>query len=239
MIRIAVLLPRYSPAERTLRERALRASASASVDLGFIELPGVAGGSALTEYHRSLVAPTVARAARGAEVDGYDAIVTWGTLDLGVEESRHVVSIPVLGPGRTTAMLAATLVERFGVICHGELQVAMFRRLTSSWGVSGRIVGIRSAQVPPAEITRPDAQTAFDAHVSAGRALIGDGAQAIAPLGLSVVPVSVAARDLADAIGAPVLNPLAITIGLAEALAATGAGNSRVAYPPVILEDSR
>jgi Asp/Glu/hydantoin racemase len=49
------------------------------------------------------------------------------------------------------------------------------------------------------------------------------------------VPLTLKASDLAEEIGVPVLDPLPITMRLAEALAASGFKNSRVAYPGVKL----
>jgi allantoin racemase len=234
--RIAVLLNRYTPEERARREAAIRASVPAGVEVGCLEMADVAGGSALTDYHRSAVAPLVARAAADAEAAGYEALVTWGTLDLGVEESRHVVDIPVVGPGRISVATAAIVVDRIGVICHGTLQQAMFRKLVRHWGMESRIVGIAGAGVAPEVITDPDPAAVLDGFRVESEKLIAAGAQAIVPLGLSMVPVAIPAREVAAAVGVPVLDPLAIALRYAEALAATGTGNSRVAYPKVHLE---
>ena len=235
MTRIALLMNQYKPGEKEKRESAVRAAASPSVEIGFIEMVGSPGGGAVTDFHRSMVAPLVARSAMAAQTAGYDAVVTWGTLDLGVEEARHVVDIPVIGPGRTVSFAAATLVERFGVICYGAPQIRMFAKLTRAWRVDDRVVGIRSVGLPQQAITSSPDQV-FAGFVEEGRAMAEIGAEAIVPLGLSMVPVTLAARALADAIGLPVLDPLAISLRLAEALAVTGVTNSRAAYPAASLD---
>lgn len=236
MTRIAVLLNQYSTAGRAHRESVIRMAASPDIDLGFMEMPDVPGGSALTDFHRSMAAPHVARSALAAEAAGYEAIVMWGTLDLGVEEARHVVDIPVIGPGRAACMGAATLVERFGVICHGDAQVPMFRKLVRGWRVDDRIVAIRSAGIVAGAITDPDPSSLRSAFIAAGQQLADEGAQAVVPLGLSMVPLTFAARDLSPDIGLPVLDPMAIALCVADALAVTGFTNSRCAYPSASIQ---
>lgn len=63
-----------------------------------------------------------------------------------------------------------------------------------------------------------------------------DGAELLLPLGFSMVPVAMSAGSLTDEVGVPVLDPLAIVMRMAEALAATGVRNSRVAYPEASVE---
>lgn len=230
MTRIMALMNQYKPGEQEKREDAVRRSASPGVEVGFTQLVGSVGGGYTTDFHRSLVAPIVARAAVAAEAAGWDAVVTWGTLDLGVEETRHVVAIPVLGPGRTACMATRALVERFGVVCYDQPWVVMFSKLSRQWRVDESIVGIRSIGLPQQAITTsPD--EVFERFLDRARSLLELGAQAILPLGLSMVPVAIEARALADELGVPVPDPLAITMRMAEALAVTGVTNSQLAYP--------
>jgi Asp/Glu/hydantoin racemase len=60
-------------------------------------------------------------------------------------------------------------------------------------------------------------------------------AELILPLGYSIVPLTLTASDLAAEIGVPVLDPLPLTMRIAEALAASGFRNSRAAYPAAAL----
>lgn len=230
-----MLMNRYTPGQLDQRQSAVLAAVSQGVTVDFAAVEESAGGGAVTQLHRALVAPAFARAAVAAERDGYDAVVTWGTLDLGVEEARHAVRIPVLGPGRVGANTAAMLVDRFAVLCYGPNQVVMFRKLLDGWGVGGRVTSVRHVDMRPMEMPdQPDeVRRRFVAHA---RDAAEEGAELILPLGFSMVPVTLAASDLAQEIGLPVLDPLAAVMRLAEALAASGYSNSRAAYPYVALE---
>ncbi len=231
MARIMVLMNRYTAGELDERQAAVLAAASPGTEVGFDEVAESPGGGATTNFHRALVAPAFARKAREAQEAGYAAVLPWGTLDLGVEEARHVVDIPVIGPGRTGVNVAASLVDRYGVMVYGADQLVMFGKLVHGWGGGQRLAGMRHVGMRPMEMVtqRDELRRRF---VAEARQLVADdGAELILPLGFSMVPVSLRAAELADEIGAPVLDPLAVVMRLAEALAASGFKNSRIAYP--------
>lgn len=236
MTKIMVLMNRYTPGQLDSRQSAVLAATSEGVQVDFAEVPESRGGGATTNFHRAAVAIAFARKAREAEAAGYDAVLPWGTLDLGVEEARHIVRIPVLGPGRTAANVAASLVDRYGVMVYGADQTVMFRKLLRSWAAESRVVGIRHVDMRPMEMAdqREELHRRFVAE--SRRFIDEDGAELVLPLGFSMVPVTMSAASLTEEIGAPVLDPLAIVMRVAEALAATGVRNSRVAYPEATVE---
>lgn len=234
-MKIMMLMNRYTPGQLDQRQSAVLAAVSEGVTVDFAAVEESAGGAAVTQLHRALVAPAFARRALAAERDGYDAVVTWGTLDLGVEEARHVVRIPVLGPGRVGANTAAMLVDRFAVLCYGPNQVVMFRKMLGGWGVGHRVTSLRHVDMRPMEM--PDQRDELRRRfVAQARDAAVEGAELILPLGFSMVPVTLSAAELAEEIGLPVLDPLATVMRLAEALVGSGYSNSRAAYPYVALE---
>lgn len=238
MPKLMVLMNTYTAGQLDRRQRAVLASVSPGTEVGFDEVGESPGGGATTNLHRALVAPAFARGALAAEEAGWDAVLPWGTLDLGVEEARHVVRIPVVGPGRNAVNVAASLVDRFGVMVYGSDQVPMFTKLVRGWGGESRMSGIAHVGMRPLELVdrRDELRTRF---VEEARRLVDDtGAELILPLGLSMVPVSLPAGELGEAIGAPVLDPLALAMRVAEALAATGFTNSRLAYPAATVPPS-
>lgn len=235
--RVVVLLAQYPGPELELRTTAVRRAAPSSVAVEFRQIEGNVYRKGLTNLHRALVAPLVARAAREAEQDGCHAVVPYGTLDLGVEEARHVVDIPVLGPGRTGCHAAATVGHRFAVLCYDDPHVAMFRRLTREWEVDRQVSSIREVGVPITEMAADPARLRDRFLAVAREAIEAEGAELILPLGMTMVPVHLSAAELTAELGVPVLDPLAATLRLAEALASTGFVNSRVAYPAAELPD--
>jgi allantoin racemase len=235
-MRILGLLAEYPQPEFERRAAAIRAAASPGIEVVIEVVAGNVFRGGMTDRDRSGIAPAMVAAAIAAEIRGFDAVVPYGTLDLGVEEARRAVSIPVVGPGRVTVHLAETLVDRFAIVCYDEAHVVMFTKLVRDWRVASDVTGIHAVDVEVTEMAeRRDALRARFVEV-ARRAVADDGAELIAPLGMTMVPVSFVAADLAADIGVPVLDPLAAAMRLAELLAATGVRNSRVAYPPATTE---
>jgi allantoin racemase len=228
---IGVVLAQYPDDERERRENAVRAAAPYGVDVRFFEVQGSVYKKGLTDYHRSMVAPLVAKAAMQAQDAGCGAVVPYGTLDLGIEESRHVVDIPVLGPGRTGSHVAGMVARRVAVLCYDQAHVVMFRKLLPSWGAVEPITSIRAVHVPITEMAArlDDLRRRF--LEEARDAIESEGAEVILPLGMTMVPVLLGAADLAQELGVPVLDPLALTLHVASGLAAGNFNNSRVAYP--------
>lgn len=235
--RVVVLLAQYPDHELELRKTAVRRAAPASIDIEFRQIEGNVYRKGLTNLHRALVAPLVARAAIDAERDGCQAVVPYGTLDLGVEEARHVVDIPVLGPGRTGCHAAATVSRRFAVLCYDQPHVAMFRRLTTDWDVDRQVTSIREVGVAVTDMAADPSRLRQQFMLTARAAVQSDAAEVILPLGMTMVPVHLDAGELTADLGVPVLDPLALTLRLAEGLASSGYVNSRVAYPSADLPD--
>ena len=229
--RIAVLLAQYPPDELEIRQRAVLRATPAGVEVAFRQLDGSVYRKGLTNLHRALVAPLIGQLAVQAQKDGFDAIVPYGTLDLGVEETRHLVDIPIVGPGRTGAHVAAMLAERFTVLCYDEPHAAMFRRLLPAWGMDRYVTSIRSVDVFITEMAGDRDKLRQRFVDAATRAIEAEKAELILPLGMTMVPVLLSAAELTRELGVPVLDPLALTLRTAEGLAASGYVNSRIAYP--------
>jgi allantoin racemase len=233
-MKILGLLAEYPQAEFERRGAAIRAAASPGVEVVVEVVSGNVFRGGMTDDDRAGIAPVMVRAAVAAEARGFDAVVPYGTLDLGVEEARRAVSIPVVGPGRATVHVAATLCDRFAIVCYDAAHVVMFEKLIRGWRVESDVTGIHAVGVEVTAMADDGADLRARFVEVARRAVADEGAQLIAPLGMTMVPVTFAAADLAADIGVPVVDPLATAMRLAELLAATGVRSSRIAYPPSI-----
>lgn len=235
-MRVLGLLAQYPEAEFRRRADAIRAAASPGVEVEIGVVEGNVFRAGMTDLHRALIAPVMTRAALEAEARGIDAVVPYGTLDLGVEEARHAVSIPVVGPGRAAVHTAATLCERFAIVCYDVAHVVMFTKLIRFWRVESWVTGIHPVDVVVTDMQASREQLRRRFVEVARRAVDDEGAQVIVPLGMTMVPVTFAAAELAADVGVPLVDPLASAMRLAELLAATGTTTSRVAYPQASLD---
>ena len=230
-MKIMVLVNEYTPEALARRKVVVEAAVSPGVEVGYAVIEGSGGGKATTNLHRTLVAPAAAREVVKAENAGYDAVVAWGTYDLGVEEGRHLVDIPVLGPGRVAAHMAATLCQRFAVISTRSTSIKMHRAAIKDWGVEDWAVDFRYLDMSPMDMPNQADEVRRRFIACARTAVEESDAELILPLAYSIVPLTQNSAQLAEEIGVPVLNPLPVTMRLAEALVVSGFKNSRETYP--------
>jgi allantoin racemase len=177
--------------------------------------------------------PLVAEKAQQAEAEGFDAVVPFGTLDVGVEIARNLVRIPVVGAGQSVLHLAAQLSDRFGVISYEEKSIPFMRKHMRFWGVESYVVGIRAVQIPLPDSTkqRDVMRTRF---LDLGRELIRqEGAELIVPMGVTMVPVQYSSAEFSAELGVPVLDALATSIQTAEMMVRMGLTHSTKTYPRV------
>ena len=67
-------------------------------------------------YVWSRAANEIVEAIIEAEREGFDAAFVNTCMDVGVQQARAMVNIPVLGPGETTMTYATLLGSKFGVV---------------------------------------------------------------------------------------------------------------------------
>ncbi len=232
-MRIMVVMGEYPSEEAERRRQAVLKCASQGTEIGF-------GTVSATFFRRSnphanalTTAPLVAEVARKAEANGFDAIVPFGTLDVGVELARNLVRIPVVGAGQSVLHLGAQLSDKLGVITYEEKSIPFMRKNMRVWGVYDYVVSIRTINVPLAESTKQRAAMR-ERFLDVAHGLINDaGAEIIIPMGVTMVPVQFSAAELAAEIGVPVLDALATSIQTAEMMVRTGATHSVRSYPRV------
>ena len=83
-------------------------------------------------YEEYLSIPaSVARCAE-LELEGWDAVVLGCFGDPGLDAFREIVSIPVVGPGEASVLLAASLGHRFSIVTISDSVVRAIERQVSS-----------------------------------------------------------------------------------------------------------
>lgn len=234
-MKIAVLFAQYPPEELNRRKAAVEIATPAGIDVEIVQMGNTVYKQGLTELHRSMAAQQVAEASLKAQSLGCGAVVPYGTLDLGVEEARHVVDIPVIGSGHSGVRIASMLAQRFSIICYDKPHAVMFSRLIHRWNVDQNTSSIHSVDIPITSMAS-DVDELRRRFVEIGRNAVEDGTELIVPLGMTMVPVLLPAAELSADVGVPVLDPLAISMSIAGALMQTGYHNSRVAYPVAFLD---
>lgn len=162
------------------------------------------------------------------EQEGFDAIVPGCFGDPGIDGARELVSIPVLGPGATAMVVAANLGHRFSIVTVLENVIRPLENLALLTGVAPKLASVRQIGIPVLELnSNPDYTFARLADVSAD--VIEKDRADVLILGCGTL--SFRAAELQEKLGVPVINPLQVTLRMAELLVACGLSHSKLSHP--------
>ena len=101
-------------------------------------------------------APHVMAKVIEAEKSGYDGVLVSDFDMCGVEPSRELVSIPVIGGFRAQAFTAMALAQKFSVLTILDSVMDMQIEHMYSFGILDNFASIRSLDIPVAELTNRD-----------------------------------------------------------------------------------
>jgi allantoin racemase len=213
------------------------ASPGTTIDLGFPDnfegsevFHSLGAESKLNGLHHMVETPSIVRKILWAEENGYDAVISSNTFDPGVDGGRLAVSIPVIGPLRTSMHVGLTLADRVGITVPLASHVPYTRRILRAYGLESFVSGMKPIGIYGDNLKQRK-QEIFDVTVKTIRSLIDEGAEIILPLGGAIIPYVVDPADLAQATGVQVINTKAVCVRFAEMCVAFKLTHSAIAYP--------
>ena len=230
-MKIMVVMGEYPPAEGEHRRQAVLKCASPGTEIGFDTIKATFFRHSNSQVNSLSAGPLVAEVAIKAEANGYDAVVPFGTLDAGVELSRNLVKIPVVGAGQSVLHLGAQLSNRLGVVAYEDKSVPFMHKQMHAWRVADYVVGIRGIGIPLPESSK-NRDAMRGRFIEVARYLIDQcDAEIIVPMGVTMVPVQYSPQEMEQELGVPVMNALKTSIQTAEMLVRMGLTHSRRTYP--------
>jgi allantoin racemase len=210
--------------ERLLQEWAFPGTTVTVVD--------VANGvkSIESAYEELLAAPGAIDRIRDLEREGIDAAIIGCFGDPGLEAARELVSIPVIGPGEASLLLAAQLAHRVTILSVFDSLAASHRQQAFRAGVLDKLASVRGLNIPVLELMR-DPEATFSRIVQVGRrAIEQDGAEVLI-FGCMTMSFLGVAPKLSDALGVPVINAAQAALKAAESLVSIHLSHSKKAFP--------
>jgi allantoin racemase len=232
-MKIIVVMGEYPPEEGERRRQAVLRCASPGTEIGFGVIKATFFRRSNSQVNSLSAGPLVAEIAIKAEADGYDAVVPFGTLDAGVELSRNLVRIPIVGAGQSVMHLAVQLSNRLGVIAYEEKSMPFMRKQMHAWRVADSVVAMRSVQVPLMESTK-NRDAIRERFIRCAREMIDDhDVEIIVPMGVTMVPVQYAPEEFEKELGVPVMDALKTSIQTAEVMVRMGLTHSTRTYPRI------
>lgn len=223
------------PEEPARREAFLNRHAFEGVDVRVRETTS-GPASIESSVEEALAVPGILEAVPKLEAEGFDAIVIGCFGDPGLAPARELVDVPVVGPGQASALLAAQLGLRVGILTVVDEVVPAIRRQMRSLGLGPLIADVRAVDVPVLEL-RERADEVLETLEAEGRAALASGADVLV-LGCMTMGFLDVAGTLGGRIGVPVVNPVLAALKAAESLACLGLSSSRRAYPSPRKESS-
>jgi allantoin racemase len=175
------------------------------------------------------VAPTIDLVKRAVE-QGYDGIVLACFCDVGIEAAKEVSPIPVLSLEEATLSVALLLGSKFGIMTEERPRVAMKELHVRRHGLLQRMASIRPLELSVAELDADPERTKAAGIALARRMVEQDGAEVLI---MGCAAMAGYSADLERELGLPVLDPVRITLKVAEALIDAGVTHSRIGlYAP-------
>jgi allantoin racemase len=199
----------------------------------YIEVVNTEKGAETLEgfYYGSFAEVDTIKRIVDAEKQGFDAVVVWCTANVGVEASREVVSIPVVGIMEAAHLMAMLIGRKFSELVSVEHVVIRHWRNARIFGSKSKLASVRVIGLPIKELHKDLDQT-FKKMYEAGKKAIEEDKADVLVLGCGAM-LGITER-LQKKLGVPVLEPGESGIKVAEMLVKLGLSHSKKGYLPLI-----
>jgi allantoin racemase len=197
-----------------------------------VDFTGVRNGTTVLDslYEATLADAFCLEAGLSAEEQGYDAVCINTMSDSGLNALRSRLTIPVVGTGRASFLLAADLGKRFSVISMWPQWNWIYDKLRSETGVGDKLASVRNIGVRPDthELLAGKEDFVFAALEKAcHQAIEEDGAEVLI-LGSTTMHQS--HGYLAPRLPVPLINPGLVAFKQCEMLLDLGLSHSKRTY---------
>ena len=198
-----------------------------------VDAPETGPSSIECDYDIAQSAPGTLSAIIRAEQSGADAVVIDCMADPALMAAREVVRIPVFGTSQSTMHIAAMLSHRFAILTVFPSCRAQFENQAALYGLSSKLAGMRSFNLPVLEIDADPARTDQILLETALQAIELDGAHALifGCTGLFGYSKKLKSKLLDAGYDLPVIDPLPTTVQLAAAMVRAGLMHSTLSSP--------
>lgn len=178
-----------------------------------------------SDYDKDLAAPYVVEEVVKANREGFSGVVINCFDDPGLEASREVSDIPILGIGETSMVIALLLGYRIAVISTGGNSRLTYYRKAVALGLEKRVVYTSGVEIPVLSL-RKDLDKVKEL-------LLSEIKKAVEIHGAEVIVLGCGgfiglAEDLSKISGVPVIDPTLVTLKVAESIIRLGLKHSKV-----------
>jgi Asp/Glu/hydantoin racemase len=217
VVTVGLLMCEYPPAERQRREELVKQYETDNLRIEIVTVPLLLLGDRGDPGDvPSLGEESFVRAAAQAEAMGCDAVVPFGTLDIGVQRARAIINIPIVGAFESALRTALYVGDRIGLVTYTD-DVTYHSILLRAYGMEHAVIGRRAAGIHLADYAA-EHRRLRSAFLASSQELIDEGADVIISAGVSMCPLWLEARDLSDTLGVPVVEAVGVPLRTAALL---------------------
>lgn len=194
--------------------------------------PGMGPASIESHYDEALSVPGLLEEVIEGEREGVDAYVIACFGDPGLYAAREVARGPVIGIAEAAMHMASLTGTGFSVVTTLARTCNIAWHLAERYGLARFCRNVRASDLAVLDLERPGSDARRIITEACRQALAEDGSDCIV---LGCAGMTDLCAEIADAIGAPVIDGVTSAVKLAEAMAALGIATSKRgdwAHPP-------
>jgi len=229
-VKVKVIIPNAGKTESELEERKKILESFAGVDTD-VDVECIEEGPLSLESSRDDVeaAPHILKKVETAARTGSSAIIIYCFGDPGLEAARELVDIPVVGPGETSLHVACMLGNRFSIISALETSSSRVRERVKRAKIDlNCFCSVRGVDIPVLKLRANPEFTIEKATRVANKCIQEDKAEVIV---LGCLGFAGFGQEIQKRLEIPVIDPAAVSLKMAELLAASNLSHSKFAFP--------
>ncbi len=183
-------------------------------------------------YDEAYAIPPTLALVKNAAQDGYDAVILACFSDPGLDAAKEIATIPVIGIEEATLHVAAMLGAKFSIMTPRKQRIPSKVEHVHLRGLSHFLASVRSLDLTVAETEADPTKTKQRLIEVSKMAVEEDGAEVII---MGCAGMAGYAQEIEQTLNIKVLDPSAVALKIAEAIADLGLSHSKVglfATPP-------
>ena len=183
-------------------------------------------------YEEAYAIPPTLELVKKANQEGYDAVILACFSDPGLEAAKEISHIPVVGIEESTLHMAAMLGAKFCILTPRKERIASKKTHVHKHGLDYFLASVRSLDLSVAETDAEPEKTKKRVLEVSQKAVEEDGAEVII---LGCAGMAGYAEEIEKKLRVKVLDPSAVALKVAEAMADLGLTQSKrglFATPP-------
>lgn len=155
---------------------------------------------------------------------GYDAAVIAAFGDPGLVAARELFDLPVIGMAEAAMLTACMLGQRFAIVTFSPTLLPWYEDAVALAGLTARCAAVRAVATAFQSVTEVQYELEAEIVALARRTVIEDGADVVI---LAGAPLTGLAHRIRAEIPVPLVDPLAASLGQAQALVRLAAAAPR------------